>query len=105
VKGHVHRRGKTYRYFFDSDPDPLTGKRRQVTKGGFATEREAWAACREAMADYDQGRLVQQNKRTVEQLVEEWLSRRQHSVKPSMHANYRNYFRYYEGYAKLSLKK
>ena len=32
---HVQRRGKTYRYFFDSDADPLTGKHRQVTKGGF----------------------------------------------------------------------
>ncbi|MFL6148104.1 MAG: Arm DNA-binding domain-containing protein [Pseudonocardiaceae bacterium] len=37
MKGHVQRRGKTYRYFFDGDADPLTGKRRQVTKGGFAT--------------------------------------------------------------------
>jgi hypothetical protein len=43
VKGHVQRRGKTYRYFFDGDADPLTGKRRQVTKGGFATECAAWA--------------------------------------------------------------
>jgi integrase len=95
VKGHVHRRGKTYRYFFDGGPDPLTGKRQQVTKGGFVTEREAWTACREAMADHEQGRLVRQSRRTVEQLVEEWLSRRQHSVKRSMHANYQNYFRYY----------
>jgi hypothetical protein len=37
VKGHVQRRGKTYRYFLDGDADPLTGKRRQVAKGGFAT--------------------------------------------------------------------
>ena len=37
MKGHVQRRGKTYRYFFDGDADPLTGKRRQVAKGGFAT--------------------------------------------------------------------
>lgn len=95
MKGHVQRRGKTYRYFFDGDPDPLTDKRRQVTKGGFATEREAWTACREAMADHEQGRLVRQNRRTVEQLIEEWLSRRQHSVKRSMHSNYQNYSRYY----------
>ena len=33
MKGHVQRRGKAYRYFFDADADPLTGKRRQVTKG------------------------------------------------------------------------
>ncbi len=95
MKGHVQQRGKTYRYFFDADPDPLTGKRRQVAKGGFATEREAWAACRQAMVDHEQGRLVRQSRRTVKQLVEEWLSRRQHSVKQSMHANYRNYFHYY----------
>ena len=41
MKGHVQRRGKTYRYFFDTDDDPLTGKRHQVTKGGFTTERAA----------------------------------------------------------------
>ena len=95
MKGHVQRRGKTYRYFFDADADPLTGKRRQVTKGGFVTEREAWAACREAMTNHEQGLLVRQSKRTVEQLIDEWLSRRQHSIKPSMHANYRNYAHYY----------
>jgi hypothetical protein len=52
VKGHVQRRGKTYRYFFDGDADPLTGKRRQVTKGGFATERAAWAGNCGNPADY-----------------------------------------------------
>ncbi|MDQ3827624.1 MAG: N-terminal phage integrase SAM-like domain-containing protein, partial [Actinomycetota bacterium] len=38
---------------------------------------------------------MRQSKRTVEQLIDEWLSRRQHSITPSMHANYRNYARYY----------
>ena len=36
MKGHVDRRGKTYRYFFDGDPDPLTGKRQQVTKAALS---------------------------------------------------------------------
>jgi hypothetical protein len=47
------------------------------------------------MADHEQGRLVRQNRRTVEQLIEEWLYRRQYSVKRSMHANYQNYSRYH----------
>jgi hypothetical protein len=47
------------------------------------------------MADHEQGRLVRQSRRTVEQLIEEWLYRRQHSVKQSMHANYRDYAHYY----------
>jgi len=28
MKGHVSKRGKTWAYWFDIDPDPLTGKRR-----------------------------------------------------------------------------
>ena len=34
MKGHVAKRGKTWAYWFDIDPDPLTGKRRQQTKSG-----------------------------------------------------------------------
>ena len=46
MKGHVYKRGKTWSYLFDIDPDPLTGKRQQSNGSGYATEREAWKACR-----------------------------------------------------------
>jgi hypothetical protein len=36
---------------FDIEPDPLTGRRRQQTKSGFESEKEAWRACRDAMSD------------------------------------------------------
>ena len=39
MKGHVSRRGKTWAYWFDIDPDPLTGKRRQQTRSGFKSEK------------------------------------------------------------------
>ena len=58
MKGQVHRRGSTWSYRFDIDPDPLTGRRRQTSKGGFRTEREAWQECRSAMRDYERGRFV-----------------------------------------------
>ena len=32
MKGHVYKRGKNWSYLFDIDPDPLTGKRRQVER-------------------------------------------------------------------------
>ena len=41
MKGHVHKRGKSWYYRFDIEPDPLTGKRRQVNGSGYKTEREA----------------------------------------------------------------
>lgn len=45
----VEKYGKGWRYRFDLGPDPLTGKRRQATRGGFATKREATTAMNEAI--------------------------------------------------------
>ncbi|MGI9003761.1 MAG: tyrosine-type recombinase/integrase [Pseudonocardia sp.] len=95
MKGHVRKIRNAYQYLFYGIPDPLTGRRPQITKSGFRTEKEAWAACHVAMADHDNGRHVRTDKRTVRALIEEWMTRRRHSIKPSMDANYRNYARYY----------
>jgi integrase len=95
MKGRVYRRGGTWSYRFDVDPDPLTGRRRQTSKGGFRTEREAWQACRSAMRDYERGRHVRQSRRTVEEALAEWLERIRHSLKPSMAKHWENYIAYY----------
>jgi len=74
VKGHVYRRGKTYTYVFDGPPDPLTGERKQVTKGGWKTEAEAWKECRAAINRAEEGRHVKPSRRALDNyLVDEWL--------------------------------
>ena len=95
MKGHVYRRGKSWYYRFDIEPDPLTGKRRQANGSGYRTEREAWKECRAAMADYETGRVVSSSRRKVGDALEEWLTRIEHSIKPSMVQNWRNYAAYY----------
>ncbi len=95
MKGHVSKRGNTWAYWFDVDPDPLTGKRRQQTKSGFPTEKEAWKQCRTAMTEYEKGRLVRTSKRKIGEALPEWLARVEHSLIPSMAANWRNYIAYY----------
>ena len=65
MKGHVYKRGKNWSYLFDIEPDPLTGKRRQANGSGYRTEREAWKACRDAMAEYEKGRVVSSSRRKV----------------------------------------
>jgi integrase len=64
MKGHVYKRGKRWSYLFDIEPDPLTGKRRQANGSGYKTEREAWKACRAAMADYVDGKVIQSDGKT-----------------------------------------
>src|SRR5215475_15658428 len=95
MKGHVYRRGKSWSYLFDIEPDPLSGRRRQANGSGFTTEREAWKACRAAMADYEKGRVVRSSRRKVADALEDWLARIEHSIKPSMVQNWRNYAAYY----------
>ena len=95
MKGHVYRRGKNWSYLFNIDPDPLTGKRRQSNGSGYRTEREAWKACRDAMAEYEKGRAVSSSRRKVAEALDEWLTRIEHSMKPSMTQNWRNYAAYY----------
>jgi integrase len=95
MKGHVSRRGNSFAYWFDIDPDPLTGKRRQQTKSGMMSEKVAWKECRAAMAEYEKGRLVRASRRKVADALTEWLARIDHSIKPSMAQNWRNYAAYY----------
>jgi integrase len=95
MKGRVYKRGMSWYYRFDIESDPLTGKRRQVNGSGYRTEREAWKACRDAMADHEKGRLVSSSRRKVGEALDEWLIRIEHSIKPSMVQNWRNYVAYY----------
>jgi hypothetical protein len=65
MRGSIRRRGSTYTYWLDVGPDPVTGKRRQRTKGGFRTKRECQAALNEAISALRSGTLVQPSRRTV----------------------------------------
>ena len=95
MKGHVYKRGKNWSFLFNIEPDPLTGQRRQANGAGFKTEREAWKACRAAIAEYERGRVVTSSRRKVAAALDEWLTRIEHSIKPSMAQNWRNYAAYY----------
>lgn len=55
-------------------PPDTTGKRRQETKGGFATEKEARKALTDALARLDRGTYVQPTRLTVAQYLEQWLA-------------------------------
>ena len=53
MRGSVRRRGSTWTWYLDAPPDPVTGKRRQASKGGFhqagvpgRTQRDARPAAR-----------------------------------------------------------
>jgi integrase len=91
MRGSIRRRGSTYTYWLDIGRDPVTGRRRQRTKGGFRTKRECQAALNEAIAALRAGTLVEPSRRTVGRfLVDEWLPAvRVANVRDSTWASYR----------------
>lgn len=91
MRGSVRKQGSTYSYWLDIGPNPVTGKRRQRTKGGFRTKRECQAALNEAISALRSGTLVQPSRRTVASfLVEEWLPAvRMAGLRDSTWASYR----------------
>ena len=78
MRGSIRKRGSTYTYWLDLPPDPVTGKRRQKTKGGFLTKRECQAALNEAIMAVQTGTYVEASRRTVRSfLLDEWLPDRE----------------------------
>ncbi|WP_200902537.1 Arm DNA-binding domain-containing protein, partial [Protofrankia coriariae] len=89
MKGSAYRKGDGWAYRFDLGPDPLTGKRRQASKSGFATRKEAEKALRAAIAAAEKGRHVTRSRRTVADFLNEWCDAVTASVRPKTLEKYR----------------
>src|SRR5215217_5964079 len=92
MRGAVYKRGSTWTWHFDIDPDPLTSRRRQRTKGGYKTKKAAEQALAEAIGQWRSGRLPQRSTHTLSHfLQEEWLPAVKPGLRPSTWANYHTY--------------
>lgn len=73
MKGHVYRRGKTFTYVIDLPSDSILGERRQKSKGGFISEKEAWAACHIRIAEIEKYGYTEETKMSVQEYLLEYL--------------------------------
>jgi integrase len=90
MRGHVRKRGSTWTWYLDIDPDPLTARRRQQTKGGYKTKKACEDGLNEAIAKQRAGMLVKPSRRTLATfLVDEWLPTVRRRARLSTWANYR----------------
>ncbi|MFV9633943.1 tyrosine-type recombinase/integrase [Mycobacterium neumannii] len=92
MKGSVYQRGKTWTYRFRGpERDPATGEYPTISRGGFTTEKEAWKACRDAMREADQGRVLRRSTRTVSQFFVEWFAAVEASMDATTWQNWKDY--------------
>lgn len=89
-QGFVRKRGSTWTYYFEDDPDPSTGRRVQRSKGGFATKKDAQAALAEVTSELNKGRFVEPHRiRVGEFLTDRWLPSIKETVRFSTYDHYR----------------
>ncbi|QQE75684.1 site-specific integrase [Brevibacillus composti] len=73
MKGHFRKRGSTWSFAISLGTDSETGKRKQITRSGFKTKKEAEIACAEMITKYESGELVISKKQTLTSYLEFWL--------------------------------
>jgi len=89
MRGTVERYGRGWRYRMELTRDPGTGRRRFLSKGGFATEREARRELHKALVGRDEGTLVARSPHRLGEYLGEWLEGASTDLKPTTAAGYR----------------
>jgi len=87
MKGHTAQRGKTWSYWVDAGRAE-DGRRKQLTKGGFLTKREAEKALTAVVGKLNEGAYVEPTKATTAKFMRQWLDSIRASVRPSTLAGY-----------------
>ena len=82
MRGHIRRRGSSWTVVYDEGQDER-GKRRQRTKGGFATKREASAYLTDQLSRLESGSYAPPSKLTTKDYLEqEWLPAVESTLRP-----------------------
>ncbi len=102
----LYKRGNTWSYVVNV-PDPITGKKKQMWRGGFASEEEAKQARENIKAEIQLGIHKEPSKLTVEEYLLDWFENiHKPTIKPSTargyEVNIRNHIIPYIGKKKLA---
>ncbi|MEZ5230137.1 MAG: site-specific integrase [Acidimicrobiales bacterium] len=89
MRGTIERYGKGWRYRAEVGRDPATGRRKFVSKGGFATQGEARRALNKKLVEIDDGTHVERRRITVADYLDEWFEGAEHDLRPTSAAGYR----------------
>lgn len=89
MRGHVRQRGSTWTWYINLPAD-VSGKRRQDSKGGFRTKREAQRALGEAIHALEHGSYVAPSTKRLGEYLLGWLEVQRAHLKRSTLASYRS---------------
>lgn len=89
MRGSVKRVGSSWRFVVDVGIDPRTGRRRQILRRGFRTQKEAQSALNDVLIDLQRGEFVRPTRGTLGAYLIDWLERRRTDLRPTTIYGYR----------------
>src|SRR6266511_5785122 len=93
VQGHVRKR-RSWEFIVDIGPHPVTGRRRQKSKGGFSTRREAESALHEFIRYIEGGGDPCPERISLADYLHRWLEyQRARGIRPRTLDGYEGYIR------------
>lgn len=95
MRGSTRKRGQTWTAYWDGT-DPATGKRKQKSKGGFRTQKDAQRHLAGVITATAQGTYTEPSKMPFARfLLDEWLPAIEATVRPTSYAAYSGIVRRY----------
>ena len=95
MRGSTRKRGQTWTAYWDAT-DPQTGKRRQKSRGGFRTQKEAQRHLATVITMVDEGSYVESSRTPFARfLADEWLPAIESTVRPTTRVAYAGIVRRY----------
>ncbi|MBS4173518.1 site-specific integrase [Bacillus sp. FJAT-49736] len=88
MRGYVRKRGNKWSYTVDIGKDPITGKRKQKTKSGFKTEKEAESALTEIIYEINKGIWIAPQEIRVKDFAEDWMKMHRHKLRATTAEQY-----------------
>lgn len=83
--------GAKWNFVLDIGRDPITNKRRQKSKGGFSTKKEAEAACAKLINQVESEQYTEQSKMPFSEFLKQYLKTKETLIKKNTLANYKRH--------------
>jgi integrase len=90
MKGYVRKRGNKWSYTVDIGNDPITGKRKQKSKSGFNSPKEAEKALNEVIYEVNKGIYIEPQKMLLRDFALEWFDMYKHRLRDTTVPNYKS---------------
>jgi integrase len=103
MKGYIRKKDNNWQFTVDTGTDPITGKRKRKSKGGFRTKKECEAAMAEMITTIEKGQYFEASNMSLEDYMQKWI--KEYAEIQVAYSTYKRYCELIDGYINKNLGK